>query len=165
MPEASFFMTLAGLGVSLAGFAGLITALDSRADAHSPVMAWRIRNIVIEGFLLTMVGFGIIAVHGASNGDVELSVRFASAALGLGMLGRNRPSAINGPAWDDVRPGQRRLTIVMNFLTAAACLVNVVFASLGWLQVLFVWVLQGPISIFYLTVREVADGDTTTAGG
>jgi len=56
-------MALAGLGVSLAGFAGLISALDRRPAASSVVAAWRIRNIVIRGFMVTFAGFATVALY------------------------------------------------------------------------------------------------------
>ena len=40
-------MAIAGLGVSLAGLAGLISALDT--SAGSPVKSWRIRHIALSG--------------------------------------------------------------------------------------------------------------------
>ncbi len=42
-------MAMGGLGVSLAGFAGLISALDRRPISRSPVAAYRI-TIVFNGY-------------------------------------------------------------------------------------------------------------------
>lgn len=58
MPGEFFFMALGGLGVSLAGFVGIITALDRSGDARSVIAMWRLRNIVWAGFTLTIIGFG-----------------------------------------------------------------------------------------------------------
>jgi hypothetical protein len=33
--------------------------------------AWRIRNFVYDGFLLTLTGFRIIAIHGVTGVNVE----------------------------------------------------------------------------------------------
>src|SRR4029077_15770764 len=78
MPGESYFMAFGGLGVSLAGFAGLISALDRRPAAHSALVAWRIRNIVFLGFSLTFVGFGTVALYAVTGADLPLTVRIAS---------------------------------------------------------------------------------------
>ena len=64
-----YFMALGGLGVSLAGFAGLISALDRRPEGHTPIARWRIRNIVVGGFAATFIGFGIIAMSTATTNE------------------------------------------------------------------------------------------------
>ena len=47
MPGEFYFMAMGGLGVSLAGFAGLIAALTPKKAAASPVTKWRITQIVV----------------------------------------------------------------------------------------------------------------------
>lgn len=61
MPNAGFFMAMAGLGVSFAGFAGLIATSAPEEERDSPVWWWRITSVVRTGLLLTFLGFGIIA--------------------------------------------------------------------------------------------------------
>lgn len=56
MPGSGDFMTLAGLGVSFAGFAGSISAPGRRPDAHSPVRMRRIRNIVADAWSRETIG-------------------------------------------------------------------------------------------------------------
>jgi hypothetical protein len=61
VPDEFYYMAIAGLGVSLAGFGGIIAALDRRPAAQSPIAAWRIRNIAFTGFTLTFAGFSTVA--------------------------------------------------------------------------------------------------------
>jgi hypothetical protein len=150
-----YFMAVGGLGVTLAGFAGLIAALHGREGGHSPVAAWRIRNVVFEGFSVTSVGFGTVALYTITQ-DVALTVRIATAFLGLTLVarwGEMRPSA----AWRDER--QRWSRIVLQAVFIAAVLVNVAVASLGYLQLLLLISLSAPAGIFALAVRDVTRGD------
>lgn len=63
MPGEFFFMSMGGLGLSLAGFAGLIAALTPSEAAVSAVTKWRITHIVVWGLQLTFIGFGVVAVN------------------------------------------------------------------------------------------------------
>jgi len=151
-------MAMGGLGVSLAGFAGLIATLDRRALSGNPIAAWRIRNIVIRGFLVTTIGFGTVAVHTVTE-DVEMSIKIASLVLALMwllMLGETRP----GPAWPDDRM-RRRIRLSIPFLVALV-LLNVALAEVGFLQLLLLAFLGGAFGIFINAVREigVASGPT-----
>ncbi len=159
-------MALGGLGVSLAGFAGLISALDRRPGAHSPVAAWRIRNVVIGGFTITGAGFGIVALYTLTGGDLPLTARLGSAALAISTL---RPLLVEqrkGPAWPSERG--RRAAIGGTLVLLATALGNVAVGGLGYLQLLLLLWLIGPISIFINTVRDVAAGardPTPDSGG
>lgn len=143
-------MGIAGLGVSLAGFAGLISALDP--SPGSPVKAWRIRNIVLSGFLLTFMGFGTIATH-ALTSDVELTVRIVSAAAALLLLARFTREVRPGPAW----PDRRGLAVasVLGLSLIGLLAANAAIASAGLLQLLLLVELTDPASIFLLAVRDL----------
>lgn len=151
-----YFMAIAGLGVSLAGFAGLISALDRRPGGHSPMTAWRIRNVVLLGFAVTFVGFGTVALYTATQGNLRLTVRLASISVilpGLWWLWfESRP----GPAWPDER--QRRITRVSAVAIIVLALGNVLYGGLGYLQFLMLAMLANPISIFINTVRGITSG-------
>jgi hypothetical protein len=159
MPGEFYFMALGGLGVSLAGFAGLIAALDRRPATDSPVAAWRIRNIVLGGFILTFAGFGTVATYPVTGGDAVLTARIVSGFLALVdavlLWSATRP----GPEWPS-RAG-RRFAIAMGVIRTLGMLANVGFGSLGFLQVLFLVQLLNPVSIFINTVRQVARGDSS----
>lgn len=154
MPGAAFFMAIGGIGVSLAGFAGLITALDRRPDAHSPVSAWRIRNIVMGGFILTVVGFSSIALYTMTQENTELTVQITSLLMAvltaLKTWAENRP----GPAWP-ARRGRLAATGTQ-LLLVVGYVSNAVMGRLGFLQLLIIFSLLDPLSIFFNTVRDVA---------
>jgi hypothetical protein len=159
MPSEGFFMAMGGLGVSLAGFAGLIAALDQRPASRSPVAAYRIRGIVFLGFSLTFASFGILALYPLTGDDLELTVRVGSLLLALPHLRGLRESR-PGPLWSDER--QRKGGIAALLVLLALSAGNVVVGSLGYLQVLTLAGLIGPVSIFYNTVRDATIGDTAT---
>jgi hypothetical protein len=152
-----YFMAFAGLGLSLAGFAGLISALDRNRDAHTPVSAWRIRNIVIGGFALMLAGPATVALYYATGGNTDLAVRVASVLLAL----INVRSAVlehrKGPEWPSEQG--RRISLAISAVVMAAEVANVVVGSLGLLLFFFLVHLGGSASIFVNTVRDVARGD------
>jgi hypothetical protein len=160
MPSEFYFMAFGGLGVSLAGFAGLIHALDRSQAAHSAVAAYRVRGIVYLGFCLTLVGFGTVALYTVTGENLTLTVRIATIALALmGVRGlvESRP----GPAWRT--EGERRVSIVVVTLIITVTLGNVLVADLGYLQLLLLLQLSGPMSIFYNTIRDATPVDQTDA--
>src|SRR4029078_10477980 len=81
MPGESYFLSFGGLGLSLAGFAGLIAALNPASEATRAVIAYRIRTIVILGFSLTFVGFGTVALYAVTNADLSATVRIATLLM------------------------------------------------------------------------------------
>ncbi len=154
-------MAFGGLGVSLAGFAGLIAALDRSPAAHSAVAAYRVRGIVFLGFCLTLVGFGTVALYTVTGGNLTLTIRIATVALAL-MAVRGLLESRPGPAWRT--EGERRISIGILLGIMGVTLGNVFVASLGYLQLLFLLQLSGPMSIFYNTIRDTnaavsEDGD------
>jgi hypothetical protein len=142
IPGEFYFMGFGALGVSLAGFAGLIAALSRRPAPDAAVAAYRIRTIVILGFMLTYAGFGTVALYAVVAEDIPLTARLASLFLAsmnvFGLL-----DARPGPAWPDDR--QRSISIVILSLLLA----HVVIGSIVFLQVLLLGQLSGPVSIFY----------------
>jgi hypothetical protein len=151
MPNEGYFMAMGGLGVSLAGFAGLITAFDRTAISGSPVAIYRISGIVFLSFAVTFAGFGIIVAYEATGHDLPLTIRIGTILLALPYV-RGFLQARPGPSWPDER--QRWMTIASLVVLTLATLANVVFASLGYLEVLVMAGLLGPITIFYNTIRD-----------
>lgn len=157
MPGEFYFMAVGGLGVTLAGFAGLIAALERREGG--PVAAWRIRNVVYSGFGVTFVGFATVALYTITQ-DVPLAVRLATIALVLAVAANWR-SMLPSAAWRDER--QRRGAIVLRLAFSAVALVNIALASVGYLQLLLLILLFGPASTFILAVADVTRGDESPA--
>lgn len=149
MPEEFFyFMAIGGLGVTLAGFAGLIAALQG---PEGPVAAWRIRNVVYTGFGVTFIGFVTVALFTVTQ-DLALTVRLGSIVilvLGAARWGEMRPSA----AWPSER--QRRGFIFSNLVFGIAVAVNIALASVGYLQLLLLFALGSPAGIFARAVEDV----------
>lgn len=144
-------MAFGGLGITLAGFAGLISALDRAPGGSSAIANYRIRNIVVLGFWLAFTGLGTVALYGATS-DVTLAVRVGTAFLSLrfvrGLMSDTRP----GPAWPVER--ERRFGVLLLVLMFAACVPNFAMASPGYLQLLMIMGLIGPVTIFYNTIRD-----------
>ena len=82
MPGEFFFMSMGGLGMSLAGFGGIVAALTPKKAAASPVTKWRITHIVVWGLQLTIIGFGVVAVYAVVE-DVAMTARIVSGAAVL----------------------------------------------------------------------------------
>jgi len=158
VPGEFYFMAVGALGVTLAGFAGLIAALQGREGA---VAAWRIRNVVYLGFGVTFVGFATVALYTITQ-DVTLTVRLASILMVLIRVTgwrELRPSA----AWRDER--QRRGAIVIQVAFATAVVVNTALASVGYLQLLLLVMLFAPAGIFARAVRDASHGDGSPTNG
>ncbi len=144
---------MGGLGVSLAGFAGLISALDRRPLAHSPIAAYRITSIVFLGFALTLAGFGTVAAYTITGENLALTVRVGTILLVIPYI-RGYLQARPGPAWPRER---ERWTIIAGLtVLTVVTLGNLIVASLGYLEFLMLAALIGPVQIFYNTVREAA---------
>jgi hypothetical protein len=158
MPGESFFLVFGGLGVSLAGFAGLINALDRSPERRSPLTAYRIRTIVLLGFSLTITGLGTIATYTATGGDLAVAIRIGTlsrvAVLVSGLATDLRP----GPAWPNER--ERRFANLIGVTMLLITLGNVVVASLGYLELIMLMSLTGPVTIFYNTIRAATGPET-----
>lgn len=156
-----YFMALGGLGVTLAGFAGLIAALQRREGGHSPVAAWRIRNVVYQGFGVAFSGFATVALYTITQ-DVTLTVRLATIWMALTLTGFWR-ELLPTAAWPDER--RRRGAIFISVAMTTAVVVNIALASVGYLQLLLLLLLTGPASIFMNAVADVTQGDESPANG
>ena len=156
MLDTGFLMAMGGIGISLAGFAGLFSVLGDH-DAASPVYRWRLRQIVITSFQLSFVAFGAIALGGFID-DAEVTARIVSAAGALlfvvGVMTAGRP----GPAWPDER--DRRWANGATLVWAAIMGVNVIVGSEPYVRVVLLILLLSPVLTF---VRAVYDNTAVTA--
>jgi hypothetical protein len=158
-----YFMAVGGLGVSLAGFAGLIAALGSRPGSPSAVAVWRIRNIVVGGFAITFAGFGTIVLYTVTRENLGLTVRLSSLSLALFQTYLVAWESRPGPAWPSER--HRRVAVVLTLVGLGLMLGNVVAGRLGLLQFLFLAALVNPVSIFVFTVRDLSREQAPGAEG
>ena len=161
MPGAFFFMGIGGLGVSLAGFAGLIAAFTPEQQRNSALARWRISRVVSWGLHVTLLGFGVVAIDSL----VEDSAQTARIASGLGALlmavrtwRSSRPSA----AWPDER--QRRFTMALWAFQCAFVLGNVVVGSVGYLHVIMLLFLAEPAAVFVSAIQDATSGPTSSDG-
>lgn len=150
MEGQAFFTTIAGLGVSIAGFAGLIAALRSR-DNWTDIDTWRFRAIIGYGFQAALLALIPIPVF-TFTGDEGLTVRIASGCLAaaalLEMVSLKRaPSMMwpEGKTWDYV------FGVV---LFVAPQLINVVWGQLGLFQVGLLAHLVHPANVFLNVVHD-----------
>ena len=151
MSDQGFFLALSGLGVSLAGFAGLIHALDRSSDADDPVSKWRIRNVVSDGFGIALAGILVWPVYTITN-DEDLTVRIVSAFMLIYFLRQSIVELQPGPAWPSEK--RRRIVLVVRVAILVLLGVGVVLASVGYLQLMFFIYVIGPTGTF---IRAVGD--------
>ncbi len=145
-------MAMGGLGISLAGFAGLFSALHPTAMEDEPeVYRWRIRQIVISAFQLAFLGFGVVVLYEFTE-DVATTSRvisFIAAALWVfSAVVDVRP----GPAWpnDTDRKGARISTLVFAAIMAG----NVVAGTEPYLMAVMLILLLAPSLTFIRAVVE-----------
>jgi hypothetical protein len=151
VPGESFFISAAALGVSLVGFTGLIAAVDPNIEYRPAVASWRINNVVQFGFMLTVLGFGTLAVHEITD-NADLTVRVVSGAVGVWSFVVWWRATLTGPAWPDESSRRWRRPVVLG--TSILIAVNVFFGSLGGLQVAFVFLLYVALDIFRQTIKD-----------
>jgi len=152
--EGQFFFTaIAGLALSLAGFASLIAWLRDDSGTWDPINLWRVQNIVREALTIVFLAMVLIPIFSMTN-DIKVTTRFGSVGLVLGILigvlGNRHPDpAIWVPriSWTIYMTG--------GAIYGALQLVNIRLASLGILQLGFLLELFGPAGIFYNFVREL----------
>ena len=151
--EGQFYlMGLAGLGVSLAGFASLLT-LFRAPSAWDSVTLWRARTIVRSS--LDAAGAALIPVPVFYlTGSVDWAIRAgAGTLLLLAILGTVRASPGRNPqAWPE--PYSVVPYYVISALTLGVIVLNVVLANLGLLLLLLLFELSLPASIFATVVQE-----------
>ncbi len=158
MPGEFFFMAMGGLGVSMAGFAGLIAALTPDHQRSSAVARWRISHIVIWGLHLTFLGFGVVAIFALVN-DTATTARLASGLATLLLAVREWRSTRPGPAWPKDR--DRRFVIGIATTGVLVFTANVFFGNVGYLHVIMLAMLLPPAMVFASAVKDRPSPGTT----
>jgi hypothetical protein len=154
MPDEFFFLSVAGLGLSLAGFAGLIHAMDRSGDAGGPTRRWRINNMVVTGFGVALGGILVWPAFQLTD-DPAWTVRVVSAVLAV-WIGRlaireTRPS----DAWPSAT--NRRAYMAIQTVIVALLIVSVVIGSVGFFELMFCILLVGPAGTFISAVSDLHD--------
>jgi hypothetical protein len=89
--DESFFLTVAGIAMSFAGFAGLMNSLRSRGEMWAPMELYQLR-IIVAYAITTLFGslatIPAVELFGQPEGVRALGVAMliVSAALGLGNM-------------------------------------------------------------------------------
>ncbi len=153
MLDSGFFITIAGLSVSVAGFASLMHSFRGSRDL--PVITgWRIRYIVSGGLTLALVSLGVVVVLATAD-DVDLQVRLATVLA----IASSLPTAWTYRSLRDpqvFRTRSERVSwIVGGALFEAAVIVNLFLASVTYLLVIWVLMLGAAMSLFIAEVSEI----------
>jgi hypothetical protein len=160
-----FFTTVAGLALSIAGFASLIAWLRTDPRTWDAVNLWRLKTIVRESFTIVFLALALIPVF-SLTGDIRVTTRFGAAGILVSILVE---VWINRHPDPTIWQPRSSWTFYMTFSAAYFALqsANVLLASLGLLQIGFLLNLVSPAGIFSNFVRELgrdgsADGRTET---
>ncbi len=154
MPGEFYFMSMGGLGMSLAGFGGIVAALTPKKAAASPVTKWRITHIVIWGLQLTITGFGVIAVYSIVE-DAAATARIVSGWTVAIHILRLRGPMKGGSAY---RTDLERMQSLWGGIAITVFLsVNVVLGGVGYLHVIMLVMFAGPAGIFATGIKEIFD--------
>src|SRR5438128_67517 len=151
MKDAFFFLSVAGLGMSVAGLAGLVSAFRRGEDAWDRIELWRLRAIAQLSFMCVFLALVIFPIF-ALLSEQATTIRFASAAnAGLYIIQiilalRDR---LNWP---------RRSWIVDALLPYGAFglfnIVNIMLGLTGLLEVGLLLRLVHPVNLFLMVLRS-----------
>lgn len=144
MRDAFFFLSMAGLGVSVAGFSGLVTAFRRREDGWTRAELWRLRAIPRLSFILVFLALSPFPLY-ALTGDEALVIRIVSGLLVLAHL-----SEVIGPRFEmENWPGQSWLVNAgANSTVALLSVINIFTAQTGLLELALLLWLVHPVDLF-----------------
>jgi hypothetical protein len=156
-------LTIAGLSLSVAGFAGLMTAFR-RGETWTATDIWRLRAIVRLSFINMFLGLVPPALF--------LVVPTDQFALGAGSLPVAAVYALEarGLLQERARSGLQRWIVgylAMDVVLGIAMLANVIVASAGLLAIVLLVRLAHPVGLFTETIRSfepAVPATTKTAG-
>ena len=155
-------MTMVGLGVSLAGFGGLFSALHHGDSEMEPaVYRWRMREIVTSSFLLAFLGFGVVVVHGFTD-DLSATARIVSALALVAGTVRLLVSTRPGPAWPNET--DRKGAIGGSVVWLAVIAGNVFAGSQNYLRVVMLLLLLTPALVFIRATVDATGSDHEVPG-
>jgi hypothetical protein len=156
-----FFLSIAGISVSLAGFAALIAWLREDSSSWDPINLWRVQTIVRHALTLAFLTLALTPVYSLTE-DMETTIRAGSLFLILAHLydlfkARDRDPVL----W--VPPSSWWVFIFTGAALIGLQAVNLWVASLGLLQIGLLAFLTSPAGIFYNFVRELGAPATEPA--
>ena len=153
MAGQPFFLTVAGIGLSLAGFAGLLASFRQPGGSWSRVDLWRLKRIVNRSFAVLALALVPIPVF-AIVADEALTVRMVSVLLAALVL---LDVASITPGWRRDWPDDRGLLVAwaLNGGIAALALANGLWASVGVYELELGYLLLWPASIFMRVLGDL----------
>ncbi len=150
-----FFTTIAGLSISLAGFGAVIAWLRDDPSGWDPINLWRVKTIVRHALTIAFLCLTLVPVHTFTQDDAT-TIRVGSALAALFAITDvwrvRRPDPV---VWD---PVSLRVFLGLSGALFLLSLLNILWASLGWLQALVLFFLTSPAAIFSNFVREMGGG-------
>jgi hypothetical protein len=143
-----FYLTLAGLGLSVAGFAGLVTAL--RGDGHwSRADLWRLRNITGASLLFVFVAL-LPTVIFRAVGDERLTISIMSAVVVLVFAS----GVVRGFRENREWPGLAKEAALALAPQIALMTVNVFLGLIPILMLGLLLMLAYPVALFLRVIRD-----------
>ena len=149
MTDQFYFATLAGIALSAAGFAGLVTALR-RDGQWSRSDLWRLRNIVQSSLMIVVVSLLPVPIYRGVGGDEQLTIRIMSGLLVLILVDRIRATITERKEW----PGFAREAGLIVGAQVVVQLINIYAASLALLMLGLLFWLGFPLQLFMRVIRD-----------
>src|ERR1700716_1849895 len=107
MTGQPFFLTMAGISLSLAGFAGLLASFRQPTQPWTVTDLWRLRRIVNRSFASLFLALAPVPLFGII-GDEAAAIRIASAVFAAIVLA---DLAMLTPEWRRRWPDDRGLYV------------------------------------------------------
>jgi hypothetical protein len=156
MNDESFFLTVAGIAMSFAGFAGLMNTLRRRGEAWAPMDLYQLR-IIVAYAIATLFGslstIPFVRLFGEREGLqwLGLVMVIVAAALGIGnMLGDIRLG--HGTS---VRTRVRAAFAAITILGLVAFLGTAIGGALSLYQIALILMLAMPAGTFVYVVARI----------
>jgi hypothetical protein len=156
MSGQAFFLTMSGISLSLAGFAGLLVTFRQPNLAWTRTDVWRVRRIVSRSFVCVFLSLAPIPLF-ALTGDEAAALRIASLILGAVLV---IDLAMLTPSWRRDWPDDPGLYVAWLISGSNALLgfANVVWGSTGIYELALGLALLWPSSIFIRVLRDLSAG-------
>jgi hypothetical protein len=145
-----FYLSIAGLALSVAGFAGLVTAFR-HDEGWTRAGLWRLRNIVRLSISLVLIALLPFPVFALTN-DEPMAIRVTALAL-IAVLVYDLTSAWRGRgAWSDT--SWVRAYLALGSLELLLHVLTLVLASPGLLMLSLIGRLEHPMHLFYNVISS-----------
>ena len=154
IPEAPYLFSVAALSVTLAGFAGLVSAFR-RGSELMPIDIYRLRQIAEFGLGNALIALLTIPLS-TTTGDLTLTLRICGALGVLFIFGgvalllrRQKRLSLRGQA------GLTPIIIVIDLANIAAGVATVVVGSIGLFEWQLLFLLSRPMLAFTFVLASL----------